>query len=279
MSEQQEYYTFTNDVKTLIQYVQEQAFDHLVVEAANRLNWAIKKDLKGYGILVTPIKESKDSFEEEKLQYAEDCKTHEKPWELWQWAPIGKNPACEDWKQLKHAPSWWHKSKYRRKPTTFNPKSYSGLNCKDAEHLIGKVVEGTNYPNEDWKTVKLVNITNGKQRSGVFEVYHQKEPGVTGTYEYIRTVEEILVPEHPTINIGGVELPMPETIVLARGTKYWVFPYPAHRELFHSLRWSCSISDIDALQAGQVHLTEDRAKAWADWWKKEVLAKINEVVS
>ena len=90
MTEQQEYYTFTKDVKTLIQYIQEQAIDHSVVEAANRLNWAIKKDLKGYGILVTPIKE------------------------------------------------------------TCNPKSYSGLNCKDAEHLIGKVVEGTNYPNEDW---------------------------------------------------------------------------------------------------------------------------------
>ena len=86
MTEQQEYYTFTKDVKTLIQYVQEQVIDHSVVEAANRLNWAIKKDLKNYGIPVTPIKESKDSFEEEKLQYAEDRKTHERPWELWQTA-------------------------------------------------------------------------------------------------------------------------------------------------------------------------------------------------
>ena len=61
-------------------------------------------------------KKSNDSFEEEKLQYAEDSKTHEKPWELWQWAPIDNNPDCEDWKQLNHAPSWWYKSKYRRKP-------------------------------------------------------------------------------------------------------------------------------------------------------------------
>ena len=66
MSEQQEYYTFTKDVKTLIQYVQEQAIDHSVVEAANRLNWAIKKGLRDYGIPVTPIKESKYPFEEEK---------------------------------------------------------------------------------------------------------------------------------------------------------------------------------------------------------------------
>ena len=221
MTEQHKYYTLTEDVKTLIQYIQEQAIDHSVVKAANRLNWAIKKGLRDYGI-----------------------------------------PYCV----------------YRRKPTTFVPECYSGLNCKDAEHLIGKVVEGTNYPNEDWKTVKLVNITNGKQRSGVFEVYHQKEPGVTGTYEYIRTGEEILT-EHPIINIGGIELPKPEPFVLAHGTKYWVFPYPARRELFHSLCWSYSRSDIDALQAGQVHLTEERAKAWADWWKKEVLAKIKEITS
>ena len=271
MLKQYKYRTITEDIKILIQYVQEQASDHLVVEATNMLSKAIKK-----GAAIT-IKEYRDTFDEEKQQYAEDSRTHEKPWELWQYAV--KNRDVLDWCDLSSAPIWNDPLVYRRKQIEFVPEYYSGLNCKDAKHLIGKVVEGTNYPNEDWKTVKLVNITNGKQRSGVFEVYHQKEPGVTGTYEYIRTVEEILVPEHPTINIGGVELPMPETIVLARGTKYWVFPYPAHRELFHSLRWSCSISDIDALQAGQVHLTEDRAKAWADWWKKEVLAKINEVVS
>ena len=216
-------------------------------------------------------------FKEERKQYAEDCKNHERPWELWQSALA--TSIVLNWRDLYKDPDWAEHWVYRRKPTAFIPESYSGLNCKDAEHLIGKVVEGTNYPNEDWKTVKLINITNGKQRSGVFEVYHQKEPGVTGTYEYIRTVEEILVPEHPTINIGGTELPMPEPFALAHGTKYWIFPYPAHRELFRSLHWSCSSSDIDALQAGQVHLTEERAKAWADWWKKEVLAKIKEIAS
>ena len=277
MTEQHKYYTLTEDVKTLIQYAKNHAIDHPVVKAANRLNWAIKKGLRDYGIPVTPIKESKDSFEEEKLQYAEDCKTHEKPWELWQYAM--PTHGVLDWIDFMQHPVWSKYCIYRRKPTTFNIEYYSGLNCKDAEHLIGKVVEGTNYPNEDWKTVKLINITNGKQRSGVFEVYHQKEPGVTGTYEYIRTVEEILVPEHPTINIGGTELPMPEPFALAHGTKYWVFPYPAHRELFRSLHWSYSRSDIDALQAGQVHLTEERAKAWADWWKKGVLAKIDETTS
>ncbi len=252
MPKQYKYRTFTEDVKILIQYAQKQAIDHSVVEAANRLNWAIKKGLRDYSIPVTPIKESKYPFEEEKKQYAEDSRTHEKPWKLWQFT--FKDRDVIEWRNLTATPAWDPMVAYRRKSTVPIPKSYSGLNCKDAEHLIGKVVEGTNYPNEDWKTVKLIN----------------------GTYEYIRTVEEILVPEHPTINVCGVELPMPEPFALAHGTKYWIFPYPAHRELFRSLHWSCSPSDIDALQAGQVHLTEERAKAWADWWKKEVIAKINE---
>ena len=57
MTEQHKYYTLTEDVKTLIQYIQEQAIDHSVVEAANRLNWAIKKGLREYAIPVTSIKE------------------------------------------------------------------------------------------------------------------------------------------------------------------------------------------------------------------------------
>ena len=271
MSEQQEYYTFTKDVKTLVQYVQEQAFDHLVIEAAERLNKAIKKDLKGYGIPVTPAKESKDSFEEEKQQYAEDSRTYEKPWELWQSALAIS--IVLNWRDLYKDPDWAEHWVYRRKPTAFMPEYYSGLNCKDAEHLIGKVVEGTNYPNEDWKTVKLINITNGKHRSGVFEVYHQKEPGVIGTYEYIRTVEEILVPEHPTINICGVELPIPETVAPALGIECWLAP------ACNKFVWRGYKYNIENLQAGRVHLTEERAKAWADWWKKKVIAKINEIGS
>ena len=271
MTEQHKYYTLTKDVKTLIQYIQEQAIDHSVVEAANRLNWANKKGLRDYGIPVTPIKESKDSFEEEKLQYAEDCKTHEKPWELWQTAIKAQEGL--DWVDCTQ-PLPWHKYyAYRRKPTTFIPEYFSGLNCKDAKHLIGKVVEGTNYPNEDWKTVKLLNITNGKQRSGVFEVYHQKEPGVIGTYEYIRTVKEHSSQTPPTINISGIELPMPETVAPAHDTKYWTFPGC----ICHI--WNGFTREISALHIGQVHLTEERAKAWTNWWKKEVLSKIKEIAS
>ena len=43
MLKQYKYRTITEDVKILIQYVQEQASDHLVVEATNMLSKAIKK--------------------------------------------------------------------------------------------------------------------------------------------------------------------------------------------------------------------------------------------
>jgi len=101
-------------------------------------------------------------FEKEKKQYEEDCKNYKRPWELWQWVPIDNNPDCEDWKQLKHAPSWWHKSKYRRKPTTLNQEYYSGLNWKDAEHLIGKTVECTNNPDSGWYVGTLKQVSKNE---------------------------------------------------------------------------------------------------------------------
>lgn len=269
MSEQQEYYTFTKDVKTLIQYVQEQAFDHSVVEAANRLNRAIKKDLRDYGIPVIPIKESKDSFEEEKLQYAEDSRAHEKPWELWQWQIRG----CTTWSPLLGDDHMWLQDRrYRRKPTTFIPEYFSGLNWKDAEGLIGKIIESTDCPDGWWKIGRLTKVHDGKKGSGLFEVY-DREDGTSAMYEYIRTVEEILVPEHPTINIGGTELPKPETVAPVLGTKYWVSP--ACTEVY----WYGYHHNKSELKEGRVHLTEERSKAWADWWKKGVLAKIDETTS
>lgn len=263
MTEQQEYYTFTKDVKTLIQYVQEQVIDHSVVEAANRLNWAIKKGLRDYGIPVTPIKESKDSFEEEKLQYAEDSRAHEKPWELWQYAV--KNRDMLDWCDLSSAPIWKDHLVYRRKQNVFVPEYYSGLNWKDAEHLIGKTVECTNHPDCGWTvgTLKIIAPMNDTHFGMTIDNH-------TYFYNYIRTCEEVL--KHPTINIGGIELPMPETVEPALGTTYWLAP------VCNELVWGGS-HHINVLKSGRVHLTKDNAQAWADWWNKEVLAKIKEIVS
>ena len=258
MTEQHKYYTLTEDVKTLIQYIQEQAIDHSVVEAANRLNWAIKKGLRDYGIPVTPAKESKYSFEEEKKQYAEDSRTHKKPWELWEWQVMG----CTTWSPLLGDDHMWlHDRRYRRKPTAFEPEYYSGLNWRDAEHLIGKTVECTNNPDYEWKVGLLRRIVPIGSNFDVSMHF----------YTYIRTCEETV--PHPTINIGGVDLPKPENVALEFRTKYWLSPTCT------KMCWNCAPSDIDALQAGQVHLTEERAKAWTDWWKKGVLAKIDETTS
>ena len=261
MLKQYKYRTITEDIKILIQYVQEQASDHLVVEATNMLSKAIKK-----GAAIT-IKEYRDTFDEEKQQYAEDSRTHEKPWELWEWQIMGNTT----WSALlDNSVMWLQNHKYRRKQSTFMPEYYSGLNWHDAEHLIGKTVECSNNPDAGWKVGKLqiatrpgefFNVDIGNRRQDFYDYY-----------TYLRTCKE--THHHPTINIGGEKLPMPESSVLDRGTKYWVFPYPAHRELFHSFHWSGAPSDIDALQAGQVHLTEDRAQAWANWWKTNITDKM-----
>ena len=164
---------------------------------------------------------------------------------------------------------WLQDHRYRRKPSAFTPESYSGLNWKDAEGLIGKVIEYTNNPDSVWHvgTLKIISALDVKARFGVI-------PGESVEYyTYIRTVEEILVPEHPTINIGGTELPKPETVAPVLGTKYWVSP--ACTEVY----WYGYHHNKSELKEGRVHLTEERVKAWADWWKKEVLAKIGEVVS
>ena len=58
MLEQYKYHTITEDIKTLIQYIQEQAIDHSVVEAANRLNKAIKKNVD-VGLIAIKVHEGK----------------------------------------------------------------------------------------------------------------------------------------------------------------------------------------------------------------------------
>lgn len=199
-------------------------------------------------------------FEKEKKQYDEDCKTNERPWELWQYAV--KNSDVLDWCDLSSAPIWNDHLVYRRKITAFNPKYYSGLNWSDAEHFIGKTVECSNNPDYGWEVGLLRRIVPIGKNFYVSMNF----------YTYIRTCEE--TSKHQTINIGGVELPMPETVEPVNGTKYWIFPYPSHSKLFRSAHWSGAPYFINILQAGQIHLTEERAKAWADWWKATVIDKM-----
>ena len=85
-------------------------------------------------------------------------------------------------------------------------------------------------------------------------------------------------------NSGGIELPKPETVYPEPGTVYWVFGTPATAKdgsLYDSAVWAQHVSkwEKESLKNGVIHLTEERAKAWADWWNKEVLAKIKEIAS
>lgn len=158
--------------------------------------------------------------EEEKKKFAKDCKIHEKPSE-------------------------------------FIPEYYSGLNWKDAEHLVGKIIEYSDFPGKGWKVGKLKKLNKIDENF----VVNTKKHCVFSTY--IRTLSK-----HPTIHIGGVELPMPETIEPALGTKYWLSP--ANNVMI----WGGYPYNISALKAGRVHLTEERAKAWSDWWKSNIIDKM-----
>jgi hypothetical protein len=193
-------------------------------------------------------------FEKEKKQYAEDSRAHKKPWELWEWRISG----CTTWSPLLGDDHMWlHDRRYRRKPTAFVPEYYSGLNWRDAKHLVGKIIECTNNPDETWKVRKLGNIVpTGKN----FYV------DCASFFTYIRTCKETF--KHPTINIGGVELPKPETVAPALGIKCWLVP------ACDEFVWDGYNYNTENLQAGRVHLTEDRAQAWADWWKTTVVDKM-----
>ncbi len=144
-------------------------------------------------------------FEKEKKQYAEDCKTHERPWELWQYAV--KCHDVLDWCDLSSAPIWKDHLVYRRKITTFVPEYYSGLNRKDAEHLIGKTVECSNNPDVGWKVGKLQIATRPGE---FFNVDIGNPQNFYDYYTYIRTCEETF--KHTTINVSGIDLPKPETV-------------------------------------------------------------------
>ena len=148
------------------------------------------------------LDETQNFFEEEKKQYAEDSKTYEKPWELWQVALAHEGNL--NWIDLYREPNWNEYCIYRRKQTAFVPEYYSGLNWRDAEHLIGKTVECSNNPDAGWKIGKLQIATRPGE---FFNVDIGNRHDFYDYYTYIRTCEETF--KHPTINIGGVKLPKP----------------------------------------------------------------------
>ncbi len=197
MTEQCNYYSFTKDIKILTKYTKKYALNESIVEAAERISTAIKKGLIDYSIPVTSVtqvnKRIIKMFEEEKKQYAKDCKTQERPWELWQTALA--NVGSLNWIDLYREPNWSEYCIYRRKQTTFVPKYYSGLNWRNAEHLIGKTVECSNNLDYGWKAglFKLTMANKIGYHLGV------NVAGQTKFYLYIRTCEETFKPTN--INI------------------------------------------------------------------------------
>ena len=204
-------------------------------------------------------------FEKEKKQYEEDRKNHGRPWELWQYAI--KTHDVLDWDDCTQPPPWHKYCAYRRKPSAVIPEYYSGLNWKEAEHLIGKTVECSNNPDYGWEVGLLRRIVPIDKKFDVSMNF----------YTYIRTCEETV--QHPTINIGGIELPKPETVAPEPGTVYWVFGTTATAKdgsLYDSDVWPKYISkwEKESLKNGAIHLTEERAQAWAYWWKTAVIDKM-----
>lgn len=147
---------------------------------------------------------------------------------------------------------------------TFKPEYYTGLNWRDALPLVGKVVEFSDDPDCcGWTKGKLYGIDQQFQRR-----FRQK--GLH--FEYIRTCPE--THSHPTITltVNGREwvLPRPETEAPERGIDYWIVDtYETDR-----YKWQDGEVDREWLEAGIVHLTEDRAQVWADFWQNAILSTI-----
>ena len=90
-------------------------------------------------------------------------------------------------------------------------------------------------------------------------------------WTYIRTCPETHA--HPTVTIGGVELPRPETEPLEGNQIYFTFDCLKQNRMF-THTWCNDQYDKRWLRHGIVHLTEPRAKAWASWWENTVMAAV-----
>lgn len=192
------------------------------------------------------------AHEKEKAQYEEDCKNHERPWELWEISHDGR-----EWSTCTCTPSWGQWGGYRRKEPPFTPEYFSGLNWREAEKLIGKVVEFSNTGNY-WTERTLVRLLGG-----IDNVYKFVSKDDLKSI-YIRTTPD--THKHPTITIGRVELPRPETTPLVIGQEYFYFD-PANTSMCTRSVWSDGFVDHLRLNNKCIHLTESRAQAWADWWQ------------
>jgi hypothetical protein len=200
------------------------------------------------------------THEKLKKQYEEDCKNYERPWELWEY----RSPTDLTWTGHLQHPAWFLHYQYHRKEPKFQPEYFSGLNWQDAKKLVGRPIEFSNDPGyEGWKTGILESLDYNQGHR--FKILHR------WFYEYTRTCPETFADPHPTIRITvngrAFDLPRPETKAPRDGTKYWAVAPMEPRGIEVSI-WLDEVYDNNRLKYQAIHLTEDHAQAWADFWKK-----------
>jgi len=193
------------------------------------------------------------AHEELKKQYVEDCLNYERPWKLWE-----IRSSQDTWCPCTSEPGWLGCCQYRRKEPPFDCEYFSGLNWREAEKYVGKMMEFSDDPDCDgWIKGKLISLD---YREGLrFESESE-------SYEYCRTCLETF--QHPTIPVTvhgkTYELPKPETEAPKKGTIYWSwFPHVIRKCLWHN-----TPPENIELKAGMIHLTEARAQAWVNFWRE-----------
>ena len=205
------------------------------------------------------------AHEKEKAQYDEDCKKYgEKAYKLWEFDSSGSGYYID----INREPVWSPHVKYRRKEEpAFQPEyslvvdTYNAM--KSVANLIGKMVECSDH-GEIWtEPQKLTKI--------IIDGNYIYQTNRVNNWKYIRICPETF--KHPTITIGGFELPRPEMEAPEKGTKYWVFDSTSRLSQTTYI-WSNDFLDKAWLKNGTVHLTEDRKNAWEDWWENTVIKGI-----
>lgn len=237
------------------------------------------------------------AHEELKKQYEEDCKNFERPWELWSYRKSPHSPL----NRCSPGFTFCHYLEYRRK----EPASQSAIPCLKGNTKTITLCGSTKFRKEFEQTmsdltlqghivisVGLFGHETGLDMTGetkrMLDRLHFRKIDLSdeiyvinpGGYIGLSTCDEIhyaiasgkpvhyMVPPHPTITIAGVELPMPEVEAPEYGTRHWVWK----PQSINTYIWMNVFIDKKHLNYGLVHLTEDRAQAWASWWRNTVMA-------
>ena len=146
----------------------------------------------------------------------------------------------------------------------FQPEYFSGLNWRDIE--LGKKYQYSD-DGQNWTPTSL-QLTRVFDPATASNNYRPFQSSIGMAWFFARTCPETYA--HPTIRIGDVDLPMPETEAPEFGRLCWLW---RPGEQIRCLSWIGDGTDLNLLRSQAVHLIEARAKAWADWWSQTVMAQ------